>query len=195
MTRDAGLATLLHTSQHAGHRFTNLQAFGLLERVCQPELVLGGTNELLARAIHERYRRDQEQMGRDGPTNPALAPWEKLPEELKDSNRSQADHIGVKLQAIGCDIGPLIQWAAAAFTLKPEEIERLAKMEHERWAAERRAQGWRLGPRDPQKKTNPSLVEWDELPEETRELNREEIRRLPEFLTQAGFHIYRLDRH
>jgi voltage-gated potassium channel Kch len=194
MTQDAGLATLLHDAREGGKAFSHLHAFGLLERTCQPELVLGGTNELLARATHEKWRRDQEKLGEKARSNPAYVPWEKLPEELKESNRKQADHIGIKLQSIGCDIAPLTRWETAPFLFTPEEVEQLAEMEHERWKKEREAQGFRYGPRDPARKTNPSLVPWAELPEETREFNREEIRGLPESLAEAGFQIYRLDR-
>jgi voltage-gated potassium channel Kch len=211
MTQDAGLATLLHAAQDdslpgseptaaAGARpvsgshsgYDNVHAFALLQRICQPDLVLGGTNEVLARATHERYRAEQEKAGQTARSNPALVAWEKLPEELKESNRSQADHIGMKLQAIGCDIAPLTDWEAAAFTFEAEEVERMARMEHERWVAERRAQGWTAGPRDPVKKTNPSVIPWEKLPEETRELNRAEIRSLPATLSRVGFQVYRL---
>lgn len=213
MTQDAGLAALLHAAQSASapdrepgqaapsgshttsgrnSGFDNVHAFALLERICQPDLVLGGTNEVLARSIHERYRAEQEKAGNNARSNPALVAWEELPEELKESNRSQADHIGMKLQAIGCDIAPLTDWEAAAFTFEPEEVERMARMEHDRWVAERHAQGWTAGPRDPEKKTNPSLVPWQKLPEETRELNRAEIRSMPATLARAGFQVYRL---
>src|SRR4029079_2706011 len=75
MTQDAGLATLLHSAQDSTRGFTNLHAFALLEKACQPDLVLGGTNEALARAIHERYREDKLEAGEDE-NNPALVPWE-----------------------------------------------------------------------------------------------------------------------
>ena len=55
---------------------------------------------------------------------------------------------------------PLTALDADSFAFTPEEVERLAEMEHERWLAERRALGWTPGPRDPQKKTNPNLVPW-----------------------------------
>lgn len=194
MTQDAGLATLIHTAHGGGRGFDDVHAFALLERICQPDLVLGGTNEVLARSIHERYQLEQQKAGQDAPSNPALVPWEKLPEELKESNRSQAAHIGMKLQAIGCDIAPLTDWEAALFQFEPEEVERMSRMEHERWSTERGAQGWTYGPRDPAKKTNPSLAAWEKLPEETRELNREEIRSMPATLARAGFQVYRMGR-
>ncbi|MDX1934971.1 MAG: NAD-binding protein [Capsulimonadales bacterium] len=191
MTQDSGLGALLESTQASGHGFEKLHPIGLLQRICQPEFVLGGANEALAHAIHARYLRDQHKAGVTGQQNPTLVPWEFLSEEWKESNRRQADDIGIKLRSIGCDIAPLTDWEASSFAFTPEEIERMAQMEHERWMAERRAAGWTFGPRDPDRKTNPNLVPWPELPEEGREFNRQTIRELPESLALAGFQVYR----
>ncbi|NIV31853.1 MAG: hypothetical protein GWN58_20910 [Anaerolineae bacterium] len=45
MRHDAGLATLLGGLHGDDSRFDGLHAFGLLDRTCRPELVLGGTRE------------------------------------------------------------------------------------------------------------------------------------------------------
>ena len=167
----------------------------LLERICQPELVLGGTHEVLARAMHEQYVAEQRAAGQTPQGNPLMVLWEALPDEMKDSNRAQAVHISEKLKAVHCDIMPLTDWDAAIFTFTATEVERLAQMEHERWMHERRLQGWtyRDGPRNSTKKTTPHLKPWSELVEETRALNRNVVRELPAFLARAGFQIFRLD--
>src|SRR5207249_1639910 len=115
-----------------------------------------------------KYLQDQINLGHDLQSNPSLVPWERLPEGFKESNRNQADHIGLKLQAIGCDLAPLTEWDAHTFSFTPEEVERMAQMEHERWVEERQAQGWTYGPRDNEKKTNPSLVAWNDLPDDSK---------------------------
>jgi len=104
-------------------------------------------------------------------------------------------HISEKLKAVYCDIMPLTDWDAATFTFTETEVERMAQMEHERWMHERQFQGWIYsdGPRNSAKKTNPHLVPWSELAEETRALNRNVVRELPAFLARAGFQIFRLD--
>ena len=191
MNQDAGLATLLHGAQDTTRSFTSLHAFAMLEKACQPDLVLGGTNEALARANHERYREDKLKAGEDQ-NNPALVPWDMLSEEIKESNRSEADHIGLKLQSIGCDIAPLTEWDEEPFAFAEEEVDKLAQMEHERWLAERRAQGWTYGPRDPEKKTNPNLLEWTQLPDSGKEFNRQDAASIPALLARAGFQVYRL---
>ncbi len=196
MARGAGLASLLAQELGAQNGFGTLHGFGLLDRTCDAELLLGGTYEVLGRAIHKDYVREQEEKRQTVETNPAMVPWDELPETLKESNRSQAGHIGVKLKAVGCGITPWADWEAESFRFTPEEIELLAKMEHQRWMDERRRNGWAYasGPKNVEKKTSPYMVSWDELEEEVREQDRAMIRGLPAFLAKADFQIVRLRR-
>ena len=191
---EAGLTKLLRGEDGNNERFGNLRGFGLIDRAFGTHLVISGTHEVLARATHERYVRELHDRGETQETNPSMAPWEQLPEGLKDSNRGQADHIGVKLKAIDCRIAPLDNWDAKLFSFTDEEIEKLAEMEHARFVAERINQGWRYGPdRDLQKKTSPYLIPWEDpgLLEETKDLDRISVRELPAFLARAGFVILR----
>ncbi len=192
MAYETGLALLLRGTESSG--FDNLHAFGLVERTCQPELVLGGTHEILARAIHESYVRHQQQLGESAETNPSIVYWEELPEELKESNRCQADHIMVKVAAVGCGIAPLTDWDAEQFQFTTEEIERMAQMEHQRFVEERLRAGWTYapGPQSIERRTSPILVPWDELPECEKEKDRDMVRELPRFLARAGLQVYRL---
>lgn len=192
MSQNAGLATLMRKDSKA-FGYGRLYVFGLLDKTCSLEALLGGTHEILARAIHEDYVRHQKEIGKTPRTNPSMVDWEELSEDLKESNRNQADHIEVKLKAIGCGIQPLTDWEAASFKFLPEEIELLAEMEHERWCEERKLNGWlyKPGPKDIKKKTSPYLVPWEELSEDIKEYDRNTVRGLSSFLAQAGFQIYR----
>jgi len=193
MAQNTGLATLLAEDDTPGS-FENLFAFGMLTQTCTPELLLSGTREVLARAIHEDYLQQQREAQLLPRNNPSIQPWENLPEHLKESNRSQAAHIGVKLLAIQCGMTPARDWALPVFEFTPKEIEKLAYMEHDRWCAERLREGWALlmRPKDIEKKTTPFLVTWEQLPEEARDLDRNFVRRLPAILARAGFEIYRM---
>lgn len=52
-------------------------------------------------------------------------------------------------------------------------IERLAANNHDHWARQRIAEGWRFGQRrDDQAKTHPDLKPYDELPESEKEYDR-----------------------
>ena len=185
--REAGLAALLRAvGGQASRGVSHLHVFSLLEQACRPEFVLRGTNEVLARALHQEYLLQASKQ-----QNPSAVPWDDLPLDLKESNRRQADHIATKLEAVRCHIVPLTALEGDAFAFTAAEVDRLAEMEHERWVAERRAQGWTRGPRDPIQKTNPNLVSWSELDEPAREMNRSSVRRLPFFLNRAGFTAHR----
>jgi Trk K+ transport system NAD-binding subunit len=193
LTHAAGLAVLLETQE--GQLFENLYAFGLLERTCTPDLLVGGTHEVLARAQHEEYLRHQRETGQTPTNSPSMVPWEELPEELQDSNRAEADHISVKLNAIGCAIVPLVDWDADQLEFATDEVETMARMEHDRWQEERRSRGWRYGETeasDRNRKVHPWLVPWDELPEKAKEINRANVRAIPGDLARAGFEVRRL---
>jgi hypothetical protein len=190
LNQEAGLGSLLGTVK-GRPGFEHVHVFGLLEHACQPDLVMGGENEVLARALHDEYVRNQRAQGDGGHDNRALVPWSELPPDLRESNRTEADHIAAKLETIGCHIGPLADIEAAPLALDEDEVERLAVMEHERWLAERRNAGWTLGPRDPQRRTNPNLKPWAELDAAARATNRELVRRIPALLARAGLAVHR----
>jgi len=193
MARDAGLARLLHRGEKRDDSYAALHVFGLLDRTCHPEQVLLGTKEILARAIHEDYRNRQKKKGETSKTNPSLVSWDELPEDLQESNRQQADHIGEKLKDMGYDVSELENWDEKLFEFAPEEIEMMAKVEHKRWVEERKRSGWRLGQKNIKRKKTPYLIPWDELDEETKEKDRAPVRNLPFYLREAGYKIYRLD--
>lgn len=194
MTHDAGLASILRGVEGGSGSFDTMHAFGLLDQTCTPEMLLDGTHEVIARAIHEDYLRNQEKEGKTPKINPSMVPWEKLPEGLRESNRRQADHIGVKLKSVGCGIASLNDWDAKLFEFTPGEIELLAEMEHERWSEERIQEGWAYapGPKNIQKKTSPYLIPYDQLPEDIKEYDKNTVRGLPAFLAKVGFQIYRI---
>jgi hypothetical protein len=160
-----------------------LAAFGLLDEACCPEVFLAGMTEVLAKALHEAYR---AAVMPGSPHDPALLPWGELPEHFRESNRDQAAHIAVKLRAVGRTLGPIADWRDARLPFPPLEVEAMARLEHDRWMAERRRVGWRPGPRDPQRRTTPYLVPWEELSEAVRDRDRLFIRRLPELLASVG---------
>ena len=175
-----------------GRRQAAIDPFDLLGRICLADLALGGTKERLAQAIHEDYVREQRKIGQTPDTNPAMVAWGDLPERLKESNRSQADHIGIKLRAIGCGIEVATDWREPLFAFSDEEIEQMARMEHDRWLRERGRGGWRSGHKDIERRKTPYLVPWEELTEDIKDRDRAFIRQLPRFLAGAGFKICRL---
>jgi hypothetical protein len=167
----------------------------VLSEALTPELVLRGMNEALARAKHHEYLGLRREQGTFDAHEPSTQPWEQLPEVFKNSNRRFADRIARKLQEGGWGIvpAPLIDWSAPLMALDEVEIEAMARIEHDGWAADLERDGWRptTGPKDPDRKLHPMLVSWEELSEEERDKDRSPIRELPRMLARAGFELYR----
>jgi hypothetical protein len=187
-----GIPTLLST---AGPEFSGLRGFAMLDETCDPDLLFGGFTESLAQMLHTRYLATREAQGwRHGPrdqarrTHPAIVPWTELPAEFKDANRDQAAHTWAKLAHVGYELAELSDWDTATFTFNSDEVEELARMEHDRWSAYQVRTAARLPWR---RKPHPDLVPWEELSDEERELDRAFVRSLPPLLAQLGYQVVR----
>ena len=176
-------------------RHPRLIAFGSLTGSGSATTVIHAELDRLARTIHEAYVQDRKKKGDSPAKFPNMRPWDELAESVKEANRDQADHMPVKLRAVNCEAIPRDQLQgreSAHWT--DEEIETLAKMEHQRWNANRWLDGWRLGPRDDAKKIHHNLVPWEELDEEIRNYDRAPARNIPELLALAGQVVIRRER-
>jgi len=193
MTNRGGLAVLLQGDDEGREGKGGLKPFGLLERTCTPEVVLGGAHETLARGVHEDYVRRFASSAPNTRTNDAMAPWGRLPEELRDSFRRQADQTARKLMAVRCAIEPLTEWDAELFEFNPEEIELIARMDHDYYVRELRGRRrvYFPGREDPGRDGVP-FASWVELSEDVKESYRNMARELPHFLARFDFQIHRL---
>jgi hypothetical protein len=132
--------------------------------------------------------------------DPSMHDWNKLSEELKESNRLAADDVVHKLRMISCYKTKRLpgQNAWEEFREdreddKLDEVTLLAKREHERFNAERLQRHWRLGlQRDAACRVSPFLVPWCDLDEEWQDLDRAMVRCIPRILHECGYQIYRL---
>jgi TrkA-N domain/RyR domain len=171
-----------------------LRLFGVLRNTMTADLLVHGMNEVLAEAKHEHYVRLEREHGATVDENPSLVPWHELDESLKESNRLFADGVAEKLESTGCTVvpAPLADPKAPGFAFTEQEVEELARAEHERWCRDLEREGWRYGDvKDPAGKLHPSLVPWSELPESERDKDRDPVRALPELLALVGFEIRR----
>lgn len=195
--RASGIALVL--TPEVG-RFAAIRPFGVLSAALSPALLLRGNTELLAQAKHAEFLRHEQAAGHTQADNVSIAPWHQLPDSLKESNRRFADGIGRTLAAANCVLVPLPlrDPKTPHFEFTPDEVETLARGEHERWAHDQIADGWRAtkaptDPKDVTRKLHPLLIPWAELDEEAREKDRSPIRELPEMVELTGFRIQRLD--
>ena len=177
-------------------RMAGVEPFGVFSEAASPAVLLGGVTEVIARAKHDEYVRAERARGTSPAYNPSMVPWDELPESLRDSNRRFADGIGRKLEATGCALVPAplaVDGRGPGFAFTAEEVEDLARGEHDRWTADLVRDGWRptTGPKDPAARLHPLLVPWEELPESERDKDREPIREIPAMLARAGLRVYR----
>ncbi len=190
MLESGGLARLIENASSESDGFSSLRIFDLLDRTCTAELLELGTHEILARNLHGVYLDGLRRSGEYGEDDPALQPWDDLADDLRENNRQLADRIPAMLAELGYRIAPLADWDAEKMEFQEEQATRMAEMEHESWCEGRRKEGWRWGAeKDAERRTNPALLPWEELPESEREKNRAFIRGLPRLLAQAGFQI------
>lgn len=71
-----------------------------------------------------------------------------------------------------------------------EVLELLARNTHDKWSEAKMAQGYTYGPKvDDKEKKHPCLVDYDELPEEEKELDRITSRETIKALLALGYRI------
>ncbi len=165
--------------------------FDYQREACRAALLLDGAGDELARTIHEHYRDTIAAQGRDLTQEPAGQPWERLATSYRQANRHQADHVWAKLAVTDCRA--VAEDLVEVFALTPLEVERLAIVEHARWAADRYLDGWSYGPvRDNARKLHPQLIPYAELSEAMKDLDRFAVRGLPTLAARLGLGIQRL---
>ncbi len=193
MAQDTTLVALRESEAAGSDRISQVHPYGIINEVCTRKMLLDEELDLIGRAIHRDFAKRRIEEGRPR-TDPSVQPWEHLTPNLKDSNRQQADHIPVKLRAIGCFSSSVEHDEPAVKQFADKEIELLAQMEHSRWRAERLLDSWTQGPRDHERKTSLFLVDWQELPEDIKEYDQAAVRNIPHLLNLTGLKIYRRSR-
>jgi len=201
LEHDGGLARLLDRlrARESGSALARLQVFGTSRqfvRLSDPE---AWPLEKFARQFHAAYVRLRlEQAGGDPRRleecrqKPELQEWSRLPHDLQDSDRLAAAHIFIKLRALGCEAVPEADPRPAITRFEDADAHMLAKLEHQRWCAERRVAGWVFGEtKDVPGRRNPSLVEWERLTPEVRQLDFDSVARIPAILASAGLKVVR----
>lgn len=155
--------------------------------------------ELMAAAIHEQYRRSRGVYDMPGGAAAAgedasLNPWDNLADGLRQTNLEQADDIAVKLRLVGLWFRES-RGGSATTGLTGEQIEMLARLEHDRWSAQKRRQGWIASTGGDRSSRNNELLlhnclfPWEELTDEQKELDLASVRAIPAVLAAAGYEI------
>lgn len=190
MTEQAGLAKLINSGSGGCSTIDGICTIGFLDIACMGDLFLGGDNEILARAFHEAYLTERRAAGDTSIQNPSLVPWHELDEGTRQSNRARAADTREQLAKVGLTLTSCPDRPIILHPFSPEQLDALARIEHERWLTVKRDDGWRSGEvRDNARKINPLIKEWEHLEDKDKTFNLATVRRLPGILARADFEI------
>jgi RyR domain/TrkA-N domain len=154
-------------SQLAGSGPRNIPFGGIL-RTATMERVLDHKGDDNAMKLHQHYVERASTLP-PGSLN-ALNAWEQLSENLRHANRASAEHAPILFKAMGLEKHDLA-------SLSPESLDRLARIEHRRWMADRLDRGWRSGAaRDDDRLIHPNIVPFDALSADDQEKDRDAVR-------------------
>ena len=173
-------------------REPRVQALDLIGALSGPDLLDHGAIEEIARAKHAQYLRDNAG-GRAMGAEPSMLPWDQLGPGLRQDNRDFARGALELLRREGLRPVPDPSVAGDGEGLfSDDDIERLARDEHDRWMRDKARGGWTYGPeRDNERKIHPLMVPWEDLSEEDRDKDRDPIRDLSGILAAAGLRVER----
>jgi len=144
MERSDGLARLLESELGTPEIPDGLYPFGMLDEIVSADTIVDERFDRLAQAFHENYLETAVVAGGDT-TKRSQVPWASLPEEYRSGNRLAADHLDAKLRAVGGREDDVAEGRGGSFELSTQELDRLARMERNRFVAVRRSTGWRAG--------------------------------------------------
>lgn len=194
LRRKSGFGKLFESMGKSDDK-VSVHAFGLIETLCDRNTLLHEKQDCLARSLHLEYLEEQEEKkkkveadGKQFVSRPAHKPWTILPEIFRESNRMAADHLAVKLRAIGLRVD--IEGKPGAINSFPDPGDNLAMMEHERWNAEHWLDGWRFGERDDKGKVHNNLKPWDELTDGEKYIDQNFVAKTVRIVARAKMAIY-----
>jgi hypothetical protein len=148
------------------------------------EGVAVGRWERLARAMHEVYVSKYPD-----PSDPARRPWDELSDFYRESNIRQVTTLMSSATAAG------LRWSTTGgdrsepgHQPSEEQLDRMARLEHESWFHFMRSHGWRHGAtRDRLRRRHPALVPYNSLTGEGRAKARLGVRNALELLAALGY--------
>ena len=186
----------------------NIWSFNVLAKISELEYIIDKKPDKKAMAIHNHWLRTEidkyleevdkflesyDKFLKETPgipvPKPTLEPWNLLPGEIRDDNRSVVDHINIKLRSFGQLTDPRhygdpnesdINYS---FLNDPVKLTQLAEMEHRRWMANKNLCGWEYGEkRDVKAKKHENMTDFEKLDKTVRDIDIRQIKELKEII-------------
>lgn len=152
--------------------------------------ILGeGERDRLAKRFHASFRELADE------SQAANVSWTALQETYRRADRHAADHIGAKLWSLGLaterqssDSSLTIDKAWQSQWAPDDNVrERLARLEHERWIADRVLEGWRHGlTRDDDLRRHDDLVPFDAVSRKDQDKDRKQIELISTLISESA---------
>ena len=183
LDRDLALKNLLVGVDQTNHMGEVLQAFGMNNKICHPDLIKGEL-ENIAIQLHEQTLEFSTRELDDAEKQQKVSsyqPWRLLSETKRNAKRRLVDHIPAKLAAIGIHHQPGYGLKLAnetiSFSKDADCLEHLTELEHNSWSAGKYAEGWIPAKVcDDRRKTHDSLqYRYHELTETLKGYKRDQI--------------------
>jgi hypothetical protein len=165
-------------------RGLNIELLNLDDEVCNKRTIVDNRKEedFIAKHIHYEWAKSQAAKHKTS-IGTMQEEWDKIKDAQKDSNRLPARHLFVKLRYVKADLSDQEHGEELDFTALGEEVwDRIARMEHNRWNAEKYISGFvRVDSVEDKNlgaflKTNLKchwdLIPFDDLPLETQEYDK-----------------------
>ena len=150
--------------------------------------LLGDLDDRIPKQIHDAYRQNDLDKAKVDPNHklhPNSVDWDALPENIRNANRTVADHLDIKLRAINMKLS--VGTNSENIQLSEDQIEVLAIMEHRRWWADRSLSGWRFAEiRNDRKLHHPNMIPYEELSEADKQKDRDSVLKIIDIATQGG---------
>lgn len=147
--------------------------------------------EKISEALHNHDNGNHNDQNQNEILN-CIQPWYSANEEYRNSIRDRVRHIPNALLKINFDLISMKE-KPTPIEFTERELISLAEYEHKRWSLEKKEKGWTFGEKiDEKKKIHPSLVTWDNLPQEEKERIIEDIKIWPKVLADSNFKVEKM---
>lgn len=122
----------------------NIEMLNMDEQICNKRTIVDNRKEedFIAKHIHYEWAKGQAEKNKT-PVGTMQEEWDKIKDSQKDSNRLPARHLFIKLRYVNADLSDHPDGEELDFeTLAPDTWDKIARMEHNRWNAEKYINGF-----------------------------------------------------
>jgi hypothetical protein len=122
----------------------NIEMLNMDEQICNKRMIVDNRKEedFIAKHIHYEWAKGQAEKNKT-PIGSMQDEWDKIKDSQKDSNRLPARHLFIKLRFVHADLTDDPEGEELDFdSFAPEIWDKIARMEHNRWNAEKYINGF-----------------------------------------------------